>query len=174
MSANEDIGHVDFVLTEFQAVLDADVDGLLDAPEKPQKITSSRRLERAFLEIVEFYRTHGRVPSSSTRAIAERKLGARLDGFLASDERVSAVKHLDEFGLLDAPEAPTSIDELLEGGDLDELLGDDSGILDVSISLGRGVRIPMRLRSGRRRQDSKSLSRCSCCNMSSCVPECLS
>lgn len=132
MSANEDIGHVDFVLTEFQAVLDADVDGLLDAPEKPQKITSSRRLERAFLEIVEFYRTHGRVPSSSTRAIAERKLGARLDGFLASDERVSAVKHLDEFGLLDAPEAPTSIDELLEGGDLDELLGDDSGILDVS------------------------------------------
>jgi hypothetical protein len=107
-------------------------DDLLVALEKPQKMTSSDRLERSFLEIVEFYKTHDRVPSSSTREIAERKLGARLDGFLASEERTAAVKHLDEFGLLDAPEAPASIDELLEGDDLDDLLGDDSGILDVS------------------------------------------
>ncbi|WP_159599039.1 GIY-YIG nuclease family protein [Agromyces humi] len=107
-------------------------DDLLITPEKPQKVTSSDRLERAFLEIVEFYKAHDRVPSSSTREIAERKLGARLDGFRANDERAAAVKHLDEFGLLEAPEAPTSIDELLEGDDLDDLLGDDSGILDVS------------------------------------------
>jgi hypothetical protein len=132
MSTKEDIGPVDFVLTDFQAVLDADVDGLLNAPEKAQKVTSSDRLERAFLEIVNFYRTHGRVPSSTTREIAERKLGARLDGFLASEERTTAVKHLDEFGLLEAPQAPASIDELLKGDDLDDLLGDDSGILDVS------------------------------------------
>ena len=91
MSTNDDIGPVDFVMTDFQAVLDADVDGLLDAPEKAQKITSSDRLEQAFLEIVEFYRVHDRVPSSSTREIAERKLGARLDGFLARDERAAAV-----------------------------------------------------------------------------------
>lgn len=132
MSTNENIGPVDFVLTDFQAVLDADVDGLLDAPEEPPKITSSDRLARAFLEIVEFYRAHGRVPSSITHEIAERKLGARLDGFLASEERATAVKHLDEFGLLEAPQAPASIDELLEGHDLDDLLGDDGGILDVS------------------------------------------
>ncbi|MBN9155259.1 MAG: GIY-YIG nuclease family protein [Microbacterium sp.] len=119
-------------MTDFQAVLDADVDGLLDAPEKAQKITSSDRLEQAFLEIVEFYRVHDRVPSSSTREIAERKLGARLDGFLARDERAAAVRHLDEFGLLEAPETPASIDELLEGDDLDDLLGEDGGILDVS------------------------------------------
>ena len=132
MSTNEDVGPVDLVLTDFQAVLDADVDGLLDAPEKPQKVTSSDRLERAFLEILEFYRANERVPSSSTREIAERKLGARLDGFLASEERATAVKHLDEFGLLEAPQAPASIDELLEADDLDDLLGDDGGILDVS------------------------------------------
>ncbi|WP_292873481.1 GIY-YIG nuclease family protein [Microbacterium sp.] len=132
MSTNDDIGPVDFVMTDFQAVLDADVDGLLDAPEKAQKITSSDRLEQAFLEIVEFYRVHDRVPSSSTREIAERKLGARLDGFLARDERAAAVRHLDEFGLLEAPETPASIDELLEGDDLDDLLGEDGGILDVS------------------------------------------
>lgn len=107
-------------------------DDLLTAPEKPQKVTSSDRLERAFLEIIEFYRTHGRVPSSSTREIAERKLGARLDGLLANDERAAAIKHLDEFGLLTTPEPPASIDELLEGDDLDVLLSDESGILDVS------------------------------------------
>lgn len=107
-------------------------DELLIAPEKPKKLTSSDRLERAFLEIVEFRRAEGRPPSSQTREIAERKLGARLDGFLASEAKAEAVKHLDEFGLLKALEAPASIDDLLESEELDDLLGDDSGILDVS------------------------------------------
>lgn len=107
-------------------------DELLTAPEKPKKLTSSDRLERAFLEIVEFRLTEGRLPNPHTREIAERKLGARLDGFLANDAKAEAVKHLDEFGLLEAPAAPTSIDDLLESDDLDELLGDESGILDVS------------------------------------------
>lgn len=107
-------------------------DELLTAPEKPKKLTSSDRLERAFLEIVEFRRTAERLPSSQTREIAERKLGARLDGFLANEAKAQAVKHLDEFGLLEAPQAPASLDELLESEDLDELLGDEAGILDVS------------------------------------------
>lgn len=107
-------------------------DELLIAPEKPKKLTSSDRLERAFLEIQDFRRTEGRLPSSQTREIAERKLGARLDGFLANETKAEAVKHLDEFGLLETPAAPASIDALLEGDDLDELLGDDAGILDVS------------------------------------------
>ncbi|MGM1016698.1 MAG: GIY-YIG nuclease family protein [Actinomycetota bacterium] len=107
-------------------------DELLTAPDKPKKLTTSDRLERAFLEIIEFRRNEGRLPSSQTREIAERKLGARLDGFLANDAKAEAVKHLDEFGLLEAPAAPKSIDDLLENDDLDELLGDESGILDVS------------------------------------------
>lgn len=107
-------------------------DELLATPEKPKKLTSSDRLERAFLEIVEFRRDKGREPSSQTREIAERKLGARLDGFLANDSKAEAVKHLDEFGMLEAPAAPASIDDLLESDELDELLGDESGILDVS------------------------------------------
>ncbi|MGR0221577.1 GIY-YIG nuclease family protein [Agromyces sp. ZXT2-6] len=112
-------------------LLDSDLDGLLDAPDMPQKITAADRLERAFLEIVEFRRTHGRIPSSTTRDIAERKLGARLDGILANDEKIAALKPLDEFGLLETPEAPASIDELL-GDDEFDLLGDDTGLLDVS------------------------------------------
>lgn len=126
-------GNVDAVAPlTLDDILSGDVDGLLDAPETPKKVTSSDRLERAFLEIVEFRRAHDRVPSSTTREIAERKLGARLDGILANDGKVEALKHLDEFGLLDAPEAPASLDDLLEGDDLDDLLGDDGGILDVS------------------------------------------
>ena len=115
----------------FQQLLDADTDGLLDTPEKAKKITSSDRLERAFLEIVEFRRAQARLPSSTTREISERKLGARLDGILADDSKVEALKHLDEFGLLDVPAAPGSIDEILEGDPLD-LLDDETGILDVS------------------------------------------
>ncbi|WP_310964900.1 GIY-YIG nuclease family protein [Nocardioides terrisoli] len=132
MSSADDVGQVDFVYpSSIEVLLESDVDGLLDAPEKPKKITSSDRLERAFLQIVEFRRAHGRVPDSQTREIAERKLGARLDGILANEEKIAALKHLDEFGLLDVPEAPSSIDDLLEGDDFD-LLGDESGLLDVS------------------------------------------
>lgn len=116
---------------DMQWLLDADIDGLLDAPEKPKKVTSSDRLERAFLEIVDFRRTHDRTPSSTTREIAERKLGARLDGILADEHKIAALKHLDEFGLLEIPEAPSSLDDLLEGDDFD-LLGDEGGLLDVS------------------------------------------
>ncbi|RCS94947.1 GIY-YIG nuclease family protein [Brevibacterium aurantiacum] len=105
---------------------------MLDAPEKPRKVTSSDRLERAFLEVIEFRRVHGRVPSSETREIAERKLGARLDGILANDQKVEALTYLDDFNLLESREPPESLDDLLEGGDLDELLGDDGGVLDVS------------------------------------------
>ncbi len=116
---------------DIQWLLDTDLDGLLDLPEKAKKVTSSDRLERAFLEIVEFRRTHERLPSSTTREIAERKLGARLDGILADEAKIAALKPLDEFGLLEVPEAPTSLDALLEGDDFD-LLGDESGLLDVS------------------------------------------
>lgn len=125
---------IDFAFNENVVLTIDDIldDELLNAPEKPKKITSSDRLERAFLEIVEFRRSEGRVPSSQTREIAERKLGARLDGFLANEAKAEAVKHLDEFGLLEAPAAPASLDELLESDDLDDLLGDDAGILDVS------------------------------------------
>jgi hypothetical protein len=117
--------------TSIDELLDSDVEGLLDAPEKATKVTSADRLQRGFLEIVEFYRTQDRIPSSTTRDIAERKLGARLDGILANEEKVAALKPLDEFGLLETPEAPASLDDLL-GGDEFDLLGDESGLLDVS------------------------------------------
>lgn len=125
--------------TDFQSIFDSDEDGLLDTPRKSPRLTSSDRLERSFFEIVEFYREHARPPRSDTREIAERKLGARLDGVLANDKKVSALKHLDEFGLLTEPEAPGSLDELLERDDLG-LLDDESGLLDTSDLPSRATR----------------------------------
>jgi hypothetical protein len=132
VSANEDIGQGWKVIPiSIEALLDSDFDGLLDVPETPATVTAADRLERAFLEVVEFRRAHGRVPSSTTLDIAERKLGARLDGILASEDKIAALKAMDEFGLLETPDAPTSIDDLL-GDDAFDLLGDESGLLDVS------------------------------------------
>ncbi|PLW01257.1 GIY-YIG nuclease family protein [Corynebacterium ulcerans] len=122
-------------LSSVEAALDAlfssDVDGLLDEPEKPKKLTSGDRLERGFEEINEFFEAHGRIPNSTTQDIAERKLGARLDGIRINDEKIDALKHLDRFGLLVEPEAPASVDDLLEHDDFG-LLEDDTGIMDVS------------------------------------------
>jgi hypothetical protein len=112
-------------------IFDADDEGLLDTPEKPAKITTAGRLERSFMEIVEFYREHGRAPRSDKRDITERKLGARLDGILANDEKLVALKHLDDVGLLADAQPPSSLGDLLEDDDLD-LLGDDTGVLDTS------------------------------------------
>lgn len=112
------------------ALFAADTDGLLDTPVKPAPETAENRLQKGFLEIVEFFRVHGREPSSSTRDIAERKLGARLDGFRASQERSEKVRSFDEFDLLKAPEID-SLEDLLAVDEFD-LLDSDGGIFDLS------------------------------------------
>ena len=113
------------------AALASDEDGLLEEPVKTRKLTTEDRLDRGFLEIAEFYRAHGRRPRSHTRDIAERRLGARLDGFLADQVRADAVADLDDFGLLAPESAPKDVDELLAHDDLD-LLGGDDDIFDVT------------------------------------------
>lgn len=126
-------------MSEIEKSLDAqlaqlaehDTHGLLDMPEKPKRSTSSDRLERSFLEIVEFYEREGREPSSTTRDIAERKLGARLDGIRANVDKLGALRHLDAAGLLRDPEAPASLEEIFES-DSAGLLDDDTGLLDTS------------------------------------------
>ncbi len=64
------------------------------------------------------------------------------------------MKPLDEFGLLETPEAPASLDDLLGGDDLD-LLGDESGLLDVSdLPVRRqSLRQPRMPRAGEKAQD---------------------
>ncbi|MGK0714830.1 GIY-YIG nuclease family protein [Leucobacter sp. W1153] len=117
-----------------QAIFDTE-DALLNAPEKPKKITATDRLERSFIEIIDFVREHGREPSAATREIAERKLGARLEGIRINPEKAELLRELDELGLLNEPEAPSSLEDLLSlDGGADELglLADPSGLHDVA------------------------------------------
>jgi hypothetical protein len=119
----------------------ADIDGILDSPKKPEAQTASDRIIELFNEINDFFRIHGREPSSQTEKISERRLGARLEGFRLDEEKGTQVSTFDEFGLL--AEKPTfeSVDQLL--GDLDaiDLLGDPLGILDLSSLPQRASRI---------------------------------
>lgn len=110
-------------------------DTLLDEPQKPKKVTSSDRLERSFLEIVEFVQKHDREPSATTRNIAERKLGARLDGIRSNPDKIDHLLHLDSLDLLAEPEPPTSLDDLLSADSAEDELGlldDPSGLLDTT------------------------------------------
>lgn len=120
-------------ISDFDVDLDAlldqiialDEDGLLDEPEKPKPVTSLDRMEQGFSEIVEFRREHGRNPDPDCFDIAERRLGARLVGFVADQEKADAVRHLDtEFGLLEPTSVPDSLDDLFSG-DFDLGLLDD-------------------------------------------------
>lgn len=125
--------NVDIVsFDSLQAIFDTDHD-LLNAPEKPKKITSTDRLERSFNEIQDFVREHGREPSSTTREIAERKLGARLDGIRSNPEKYELLRALDEFDLLSEPETPASLEDLLNlENEAGGLLDDPSGLLNTA------------------------------------------
>ena len=120
----------DAILAQLDALIAEDTDGLLNLPEKPQPVTNVDRLVKAFAEIVDFVNTHGREPSATTMDISERKLGARLVGIRASEEKTAELQEHDTLGLLQPAAAPKSLDELLaDGGDL---LNDAGGIFDVS------------------------------------------
>lgn len=119
------------VLEQLDALIAADTDGLLDLPEKPKPVTDVDRLTKAFREVSEFYAQHGREPSPETLDISERKLGARLVGIRASDDKMAALKDVDEHGLLTAVEAPSTLEELIES-DLLGVVGDVPDLYDTS------------------------------------------
>lgn len=120
------------VLEQLDALIASDTNGLLDLPEKPKPVTDVDRLTKAFREVSEFYAEHGREPDPNTMVISERKLGARLVGIRASDEKMQALKDVDEHGLLTAVEAPGSLDELLESDTLG-VVGDIPDLYDTSM-----------------------------------------
>lgn len=120
------------VLEQLDALIASDTNGLLDLPEKPKPVTDVDRLTKAFREVSEFYAEHGREPDPNTMDISERKLGARLVGIRASDEKMQALKDVDEHGLLTAVETPGSLDELLESDTLG-VVGDIPDLYDTSM-----------------------------------------
>jgi hypothetical protein len=115
---------------KLNALFEDDDLGLLNTPKRVKPQTSSDRLESSFLEIVDFYNENEHKPSATATDMAERKLGVRLHGIRADDEKVEALKHLDAHGLLVPEEPPESFDEVLRSDDLG-LLDDPTGILTL-------------------------------------------
>lgn len=79
---------------------------------------------RLFLEVVAFRERTGRAPDRNARSPDEMRLGVRLDSFRKDVAKVEKLRHLDQYGLLDAPMAtavseavPTSLDDLIATDD---------------------------------------------------------
>lgn len=124
-----------------EEIFQADTDGILDSPKKPTAPSSADRIMESFEEINNFYRDNGRVPSSETPEILERRLGARLEGFRLDERKRTELAALDEFGLLEEETPFESIDQLLAHLDDNHLINDPLGILDVSSLPQRATRI---------------------------------
>ena len=80
---------------------------------------------RLFLEVVAFRERTGRAPDPKARTPEEMLLGVRLDTFRRDASKVGKLRHLDQYGLLQAPVAgvsaqdaiPSSLDDLIAAGD---------------------------------------------------------
>lgn len=79
---------------------------------------------RLFLDIVAFRERTGRAPDGKARTPDEMRLGVRLESFRRDTLKVDRLRHIDQYGLLQAPSkepisdvVPASIDDLIAAGD---------------------------------------------------------
>lgn len=108
--------------------------GLLNEVQKSVPMTSDDRLVAGFLEIADFFESHGRPPESNPSDISEFKLAGRLKAMSANDDQREALLEHDTHGLLREPEPPTSI--------ADVLADDDMGLLDNEVDLHTLTHVP--------------------------------
>ncbi|MBD8546034.1 GIY-YIG nuclease family protein [Sphingomonas sp. CFBP 8760] len=101
----------------------ANKDDLFVPVVKPAR-TAGDDVTRLFLDIVAFRERTGRSPDGKARAPDEMRLGVRLDSFRRDAQKVERLKHIDQYGLLEAPRTqsfsevvPASIDDLIAAGD---------------------------------------------------------
>lgn len=134
----------DAVDSELLALL-GEAGDLLDEPEAPvrYRLSGRDRLERAFIEILEFVGDHGREPDPDCLQVPERKLGARLVGIRADEAKIEALRELDTLGLLAESPIEASFEDVLQGDDLAGLLDDDADIFDVSTLPQRTAESPV-------------------------------
>lgn len=136
-----------------QRIFDNDEHDLLKINHKSKPLSPEDKLEQSFLEIVDFYAETGRIPSADTTEMSERKLGKRLRAIMLDDDKVDALKHLDEHHLLTPAPAPESIDELLDSDEFG-LLDDPTGILTIR-NIPKDVKRPDQIARVRKAKDFK-------------------
>lgn len=108
--------------------------GLLDVPVKAAPMTGDDRLLAKFNEIVDFVTKHGREPDLGAKDVGEKMLAMRLKAIAGSDEQREALREFDAMGLLQEPEPPKTVAEVLED--------DDFGLLDDGAELHNLKHVP--------------------------------
>ena len=97
----------------------------LFVPKVTKPATHADDQARLFLEIVSFRERHGRPPDSASRTPEEMRLGVRLNAFRADEDKVSTLRDLDQYGLLQ--QSAARMDQV--PASLDELIADDDDLL---------------------------------------------
>jgi len=119
------------VSDKLKKIFDSDNLGLLEYSKRNRPQTSSDRLESSFLEINDFFNENNREPEIMSTDMLEHRLGVRLRGIRADDDKVECLKHLDINNLLIPEDPPENIDEVFSDDELG-LFDDPTGILTMT------------------------------------------
>lgn len=107
-------------------------DGQLFVPPKKQfRATADDRLAASFQQIVDFVDKNNRLPELESNDISEASLAARLNSIRMDKTKSETLKAIDSHGLLEAPKAPESIDELFTDSSFGLFNGTGDDILKV-------------------------------------------
>lgn len=104
---------------------------LFVAKDKPKGPTADDRLAQSFLEIVDFVSENDREPKINAEDFGEQLLAKRLESIKCNHDKVVALEKYDSLGLLVQPDAPKSIEELLENDVFGIFDGEENKIFDL-------------------------------------------
>lgn len=117
----------------FDEIMDSSLfDKIITPPKSKRKLSYDSEVED-FLEIVNFYKEHGREPEKTTDPgrLLERQLSSRLIGIKKNADRLAKLERYDDIGLLKqirVDKELKSVDDILKFGS-SELL---NGMVDMS------------------------------------------
>ena len=105
--------------------------GLLDIEKKSTSATPDDRLTESFMEINEFFSSHGGEPKSGGD-IHEHKLASRLKHIRENKEQVEFLSKFDTHNLLNTtPKKINTVSDIFEDDDLDLLSIEDSSVFKI-------------------------------------------
>lgn len=124
---------------------------LFVAKDKPKGPTADDRLSQSFLEIVDFVSKNDREPKIDADDFGEQLLAKRLESIKCNHDKITALEKYDSLGLLEQPDAPKTVEELLDNDVFGIFSGDENKIFElknvkprqvVNLSDERAIRMP--------------------------------
>ena len=116
---------------ELHELFESEDSALFVAKERQMAPTADDRLAESFLEIVNFVSTNDRRPRIDAEDFGEQLLAKRLDGIMNSPDKIEALEKFDSLGLLVMPEAPKTMEELINDDAFGIFSGEENKIFDI-------------------------------------------